>query len=323
MKKIVFLLCLILFNYSLKAQENELPAFVTDSLENYIIRGMTKWEIPGLSIAIVKNGKIQFMKGFGTTKAGGFEPVDENTLFMIGSITKTFTSTAISLLQSDGKLSIDDTRTEIPVTQLDNLAPAASMSSSAKDMATWLLAHLNNGKIDESQVIPGSAVQTIRRPHTIIGMDTRYKQLTHFSLYGLGLHIKDRKGIVVYSHAGGVPGFVSSWLFVPEENLGITILTNTDYNLFCSDLENEILDAFLGLPYQGYSNKSFEILKQYRLDTKNNRNRIRLSYLIRISVPDFHSFPESSFFRNQTITNFVINFIDNRMSGKNIQAIKS
>ena len=108
MKKIVFLLFLILSNYSLKAQENELPAFVKDSLENYIIRGMTKWEIPGLSIAIVKNGKIQFMKGFGTTKVGGSEPVDENTLFMIGSITKTFTSTAISLLQSDGKLSIDD-----------------------------------------------------------------------------------------------------------------------------------------------------------------------------------------------------------------------
>jgi len=404
MKNLLILSTLFIYTFGVKAQENDLSVFVRDSLENYVIRGMAKWEIPGLAIAIVKNGKIQFMRGFGTTKVGGSQPVNDSTLFMIGSITKTFTSTAIALLQADGKLNLEDkvqkwipefklkdplasketnisdllsnriglgifqgdfiffgsdlskeqiiqriglldlrygfrsrysytnagfflagevihrttdlnweevirekillplkmentltlskeyknasnkatgytlfndSRTETPVMQLDNLAPAGSMSSCAKDMATWLIAHLNNGKIDGNQVISNSAIQAIRRPYTIIGMDTRYKQATHFSLSGLGLNIMDRKGVVVYSHSGGVPGFASSFLLVPEENFGITILTNTDYNLLCSGLENEILDALLDLPYQGYSDKSLAMLKQYRLTTKSNIDSLK------------------------------------------------
>jgi CubicO group peptidase (beta-lactamase class C family) len=170
---------------------------------------------------------------------------------------------------------IDDKRTEIPIMSLDNLAPAGSMSSSAKDMAIWLSAQLNNGKIDDTQIISNQAVQAIRRPYTIVGMDTRNVQWTHFSLSGLGLGIKDRRGIIVYSHSGAVPGFSASWMFVPEEDLGIVILTNTDYNLFHSDLESEILDSFLELPYQGYSDRSLKILGQYRAMTKANNDSLR------------------------------------------------
>ena len=99
----MFFIAFTFFAYVLTAQENKLPVFVTDSLEPYIARGMMKSEIPGLSIAIIKDGKILFMKGFGVRKIGGSEPVDENTLFMIGSITKTFTATAITLLQAEKK----------------------------------------------------------------------------------------------------------------------------------------------------------------------------------------------------------------------------
>lgn len=404
MKKIVFLIAFTFYCYTLIAQESKLPVFVTDSLENYITRGMTKWEIPGLSVAIVKDGKVVFMKGFGLTRVGSTEPVNENTLFMIGSNTKTFTATAIAILQAEGKLNLDDKvqkwmpefklkdplvtkevnisdllsnrigfeslqgdftfwnsnlsraeiiqkmglmdapygfrtkfgycnaafltageiisiitgksweetvkekiliplkmnrtlmlsedfktasnkataytlidnkRTEIPIMCLDNLAPAASMSSSAGDMAIWLSAHLNNGKIDNIQVISNKALLAIRRPYTIAGMDTRNKQLTHFSLYGLGLFIRDRNGKLVYSHGGGVPGFASSWMFVPEENLGIVVLTNTDYNLFSDNLQNEIMDAFLDLPYQGYSDKSIKMLSQYITMTKTNIDSLK------------------------------------------------
>src|SRR5665647_1635647 len=108
MKRLVLLIVLVFYLYTLAAQENKLPVFVTDSLENYITRGMTKWKIPGLSVAIIKDGEVQFIKGFGVTRAGGKEPVNENTLFMIGSNTKAFTATTIAILQEEGKLTLND-----------------------------------------------------------------------------------------------------------------------------------------------------------------------------------------------------------------------
>jgi hypothetical protein len=59
-------------------------------------------------------------------------------------------------------------------------------------------------------------------------------------------------------------------MFVPEEKLGIVVLTNTDKNNFYDDLTQEIRDAFLYLPYKGYSYTS---LKNFEADelTKNHK----------------------------------------------------
>src|SRR5581483_6354759 len=63
---------------------------------------------PGLAIVIVKDGQVAFMKGYGVADTATRQPVDENTLFMIASNTKLFTGTALSQLQYDKKLSLDD-----------------------------------------------------------------------------------------------------------------------------------------------------------------------------------------------------------------------
>src|SRR5687768_6219912 len=69
---------------------------------------MTDWNIPGLAIAIVKDGKTVVMKGFGVRDLKTMAPVDENTLFMIASNTKLFTGTALALLDTRGRISLDD-----------------------------------------------------------------------------------------------------------------------------------------------------------------------------------------------------------------------
>jgi CubicO group peptidase (beta-lactamase class C family) len=84
------------------------PTFVKDSLDAFIRREMKTWQIPGLAIAIIKDGKPVVMKGYGVRELGKPDLVDENTLFMIGSNTKAFTGTALCLLESEKKLSIDD-----------------------------------------------------------------------------------------------------------------------------------------------------------------------------------------------------------------------
>src|ERR1700752_1502718 len=96
---------LLLPCFSLFAQT---PSFITDSLESYIRQGMKDWQVPGLALVIVKDGKVVVAKGFGVKDIRSGEPVDENTLFMIASNTKLFTATALAQLEYDHKLSLDD-----------------------------------------------------------------------------------------------------------------------------------------------------------------------------------------------------------------------
>ncbi|MGA9768619.1 MAG: serine hydrolase [Blastocatellia bacterium] len=77
-------------------------------MDAYAARVLKEFEVPGLAIAIVKDGKVVLAKGYGVRKLGEPTPVDENTLFGIASNTKAFTAAALAMLVDEGKLSWDD-----------------------------------------------------------------------------------------------------------------------------------------------------------------------------------------------------------------------
>ncbi len=143
---------------------------------------------------------------------------------------------------------------KIPYGRIDNLAPAGSISSSVHDMSRWAIAQLDNGKIGGQQIIPSSAIAQTWMPHSILGNGNTIYNKGHFLLYGLGWMLQEYNGRKVVSHTGGVNGFVTSVTLLPEENLGIIVLTNTDANSFYEALKWEIMDAYMNLPYRNYSN---------------------------------------------------------------------
>ena len=65
-------------------------------------------KIPGLSLAVLRNGKIEFVKSYGFSNLEHHVPVKPETIFQSGSIGKQFTATAIMILVEEGKLSLDD-----------------------------------------------------------------------------------------------------------------------------------------------------------------------------------------------------------------------
>jgi len=77
-------------------------------LTSYIEKYRARFETPGLSVVIVKDGKIIFAKGFGTLSCDETTPVDEHTVFQLASVTKNFTATLIMRLADKGVLSLDD-----------------------------------------------------------------------------------------------------------------------------------------------------------------------------------------------------------------------
>lgn len=76
-------------------------------LDAFVESVMERFEVPGLSLAIVKDGQVVLTKGYGVRRLGGSEPVDARTLFGIASNTKVFTATALGLLVEDGALEWD------------------------------------------------------------------------------------------------------------------------------------------------------------------------------------------------------------------------
>jgi CubicO group peptidase (beta-lactamase class C family) len=93
------------FSFSLSAQKSDDHK---QEIDNYLKTEMKVEQIPGLSYAVVSNGKIIDSGAYGWANTELKAPVTSHTLFNIGSIGKTFTATAIMLLQKDGKLSIED-----------------------------------------------------------------------------------------------------------------------------------------------------------------------------------------------------------------------
>jgi len=148
---------------------------------------------------------------------------------------------------------VDGRLTAIPYCNIDGIAPAGSISSSANDMSKWVMALLNNGKVGTRQVIPTAAIQATRQPQDFVGSVKRLNGETGFQLYGLGWFLQEYAGRRLVMHDGGVSGYVSSVTLVPQENLGIVILTNTDQNALYEALRWEIMDAYFKLQYRNYS----------------------------------------------------------------------
>ena len=86
----------------------DFPEEAAEKLEGYVVRAMTESHVPGLSIALVKEGQVVYAKGFGARNVEQNLPATADTLYGVGSCTKSFTALAIMQLAEEGKLSIDD-----------------------------------------------------------------------------------------------------------------------------------------------------------------------------------------------------------------------
>jgi CubicO group peptidase (beta-lactamase class C family) len=357
------------------------PAF----LGGHVARVMREFGVPGLAVAVVKDGRVVLAKGYGVRRAGEEAPVDAETLFGIASNTKAFTCAALSILADEGRLSWDDpvtkhlpgfqmwdpwvtrevtvrdlvthraglglgqgdlmwwpptthTRAEVvrgirwlkpassfrsryaynnvmyvaagellaavsgrswddfvrerilsplgmsrsttsasvgrenvaaphievggavrPLAAMsfDNVGPAASINSSVSDMARWvrMLLECGRGKDAPAGETCPLKPESIRRmwsaqfslatPDPPAGLEPLQ---ANFAAYGLGFGLRDYRGHKVVSHTGGLPGYVSQVALVPEERLGLVVLTNQEETGAFEAIRYRIFDEYLGAP---------------------------------------------------------------------------
>src|SRR5690348_2950039 len=104
-------------------------------LDAYTAKAVADWKVPGLAIAVVKDGRIVVAKGYGVRELGKPAPVDTQTLFAIGSTTKAMTAASLGMLVDEGRLKWDDRVTKIlPSFQLAD--PYVTRELTVRDLLT-------------------------------------------------------------------------------------------------------------------------------------------------------------------------------------------
>jgi CubicO group peptidase (beta-lactamase class C family) len=353
-------------------------------LDGLAARAMKEFKVPGMAVAVVKDGAVVLAKGYGVRRLGDPARVDADTLFGIASNTKAFTCAAIGILADDGRLAWDDpvtrhlpefqmydpwvtrevtlrdlvthraglglgqgdlmwwpatdfTRREIvrgirhlrpassfrsryaysnvmyvaagevvaqvvgtswddvlrervlaplgmartntsvaandanaatphlllkgaprPIAPMraDNCGAAGAINSSASDMARWLRMLLECGRPgaaggDGCVLKPDSirAMWTVQFPLATPDPPAGLEALrASFAGYGLGFGLRDYRGRKLVSHTGGLPGYLSQVALVPEERLGLVVLTNQEEAGAFRSVTQAVLDAYLGAP---------------------------------------------------------------------------
>ncbi|MBA2611576.1 MAG: beta-lactamase family protein [Bacteroidetes bacterium] len=400
--------------------------FINDSLDKYIQREMKRWNLPGMAIAIVKDGKVIFVKGYGYSDKIKKTPVNENTVFQIASCSKAFTGTSLALLEHYGKLRLDDkvkkylpyfkmneewltqqitirdvlshrigfstfqsdfvnfnssrsrkelienmatilpkhglreaygycnmgfvsageiipavcdtswddylkyhyfiplemkhtsslqkdffasanaskaysmvdtSIVEVEAMKLDNLGPAASISSTVNDMSKWIMMQLAGGKYNGKQVVPTVVIRNSRISNIIVGDGEGNGN--NFETYGLGWFLKDEGGKKVVLHAGGVNGFLSNTVLIPEENMGFVVLTNSDAQYFYEALTKVLIRDITKQSFFDYSKQYYAYFADKTAREQAKVNQIRNTAASYKAQPADYKKLEGSYYNKQ------------------------
>ncbi len=106
-KKFNLILLVLLLTSSFAFSQGKTDEEKLKDLDELVNKYLKDWNVPGVGISVVKNGKIILAKGYGYRDVDGKLPVTENTLFAIGSCTKAFTAIDNCILVQKGELNLD------------------------------------------------------------------------------------------------------------------------------------------------------------------------------------------------------------------------
>ena len=370
-----------------------------------VARAMKTFEVPGMAVAVVKDGRIVLAKGYGVREAGRPAPVDARTLFGIASNTKAFTATALGLLVEEGRIDWDGqvtrylpwfqmwdpyvtremtvrdllvhrsglglgagdlllwptssyTRREIagrlrfirPATSFrsayaydnmlyvvagelieavsgmtwedfvverifkkaglassrprhsaalaaspdgnvalphatadgrpaplavdenDNMNAAGGILSCADDMARWMNLHLAGGRLPDGTRLFGEWTERqLTAIVTPIPIGEPAPELAaqrmNFSGYALGFRVNDYRGRRLVSHTGGLSGYVSKVVMVPELGLGVAVLTNQQSDEAYNSVIYAVLDRAMGAPATDWTAAYLQVRERARART--------------------------------------------------------
>ena len=142
-----------------------------------------------------------------------------------------------------------DSRSTFRFRVIDTMGPAGSINSSVNDMAKWLQLNLGGGAIDGKRIVAARQVQDMHRPQMVIqtfpGLsdDPEIQQPS----YGLGWFIESYRGKKRVHHGGNIDGFSAQVSLLPDDGIGVVVLTNLNATPLPDIVARHASDRLLGL----------------------------------------------------------------------------
>lgn len=109
--------------------------------------------------------------------------------------------------------------------QFEAVAPAGAINSSVADMSKWLLLQLHKGKYHDTQIISEAQLTQTHTPQMIIPEPHKHAELAYPG-YALGWMVNSYRGHLMVQHSGGINGFSALTTLLPDDHIGIVVLTN-------------------------------------------------------------------------------------------------
>jgi CubicO group peptidase (beta-lactamase class C family) len=131
--------------------------------------------------------------------------------------------------------------TKLPYRDINEVAPAGSINSSAKDMAQWLKFVLGGGSVDGKRLVSEKSFAEWLKPQMKVNASGTVN-------YGLGWFLQKWNGMTVVQHGGNIDGFNSLVAMIPEKKLGFVMLTNVSASSLGGELMPIVWENMLGKP---------------------------------------------------------------------------
>ena len=135
MKKRLFLLFSFYLLLSIPVFAQDYGAKIAE-IDAYAQKVREDWKIPGMAIAIVKDDKVIFQKGYGVRDINKPEPVDENTLYAVASNSKAFTTAALAILIDEGKIGGWDDKVSKYLPEFEMYNPYVTSELTIRDLVS-------------------------------------------------------------------------------------------------------------------------------------------------------------------------------------------
>jgi CubicO group peptidase (beta-lactamase class C family) len=143
------------------------------------------------------------------------------------------------------------------------IGPAGAINSSLEDMSRWLIALMNEGRLDGKQVIPAAVLKATLAPAIALAntqLETRgFSELLN-PVYGTGRWTASYRGHLIAYHGGDINGFHSQVSMMPTDGIGVIVLVIGDH---CAPLYNyvsyNVYERLLGLNETPWSARGLEI----------------------------------------------------------------
>lgn len=204
------------------------------------------------------------------------EFVKERILQPIG-MTRTTTSVkdlkenfAMPHNESGGKLRA------LPLGNIDSGIGLAGLNSSVADVSKWLRLQLGRGKFEGKQIYSEQRAGEMWTQYVALPVNpfpAKDAPTQMFSGVAMGWFVNDYRGKKLVSHTGGLDGMITQTAMMPQENLGLVVLTNSETGAI-GIMRNKILDVFLDAPRRDWNAEALERDKQTKARQEEENKKI-------------------------------------------------